>query len=113
MKPEDKAGLNEWLKNNPAFKYSVQGCDTRTLRSIATSIWRDCCAHRDAQPAVAVNEQMLDVLKFIQRGMERNHIKAKPFLDFSNPNAESLELQHPLTLVNAAIAAAEKAKGGV
>lgn len=71
------------------------------------------CCECVKNPAVAVNEQMLDVLKFIQRGMERNHIKAKPFLDFSNPNAESLELQHPLTLVNAAIAAAEAAKGGV
>jgi hypothetical protein len=71
------------------------------------------CGECVKSSAVAVNEQMLDVLKFIQRGMERNHIKAKPFLDFSNPNAESLELQHPLTLVNAAIAAAEAAKGGV
>lgn len=47
--------------------------------------------------------EMLDVLLFIQRGLNSGHIKAPPFLDFSNPNAESLDLQHPSALVDAVI----------
>lgn len=58
---------------------------------------------------IAAAPELLDVLLFIQRGLQSGQIKAPPFLDFSNPNAESFELQHPLTLVNAVIA---KATGG-
>lgn len=90
-------------KKSKAYSISKMGLQPPDNRKAFYAGW-------EANPnnsAVAVNKQMLEVLKFIQYGMQADYIKSKPLPCFSNPNAESPDLHHPLAQVKAAIAAAE------
>ncbi len=59
--------------------------------------------------AVNSHDELLGAAKFILRGIESGHVKASPFLDFSDPDAEQLELKSPADLLRAAIARAGSA----
>lgn len=54
MKPEDQAAFETWSNGKPIWEMS------------ADEIWAAACAHRDAQPAVAVNDDLAKAIHYPQ-----------------------------------------------
>jgi hypothetical protein len=101
MKPEDRAGFDKWEKN---FGSGLKANDFKA--------WEACCAHRDAQPAVAVDERLLRAAKKYFMGYCRDEAS-----EFGSDDTGCTQKQHKDALeLGEAIAAAEAAKavkGGV
>lgn len=58
--------------------------------------------------AVNCHDELVRVVKLVLAGLQSGSVKAKPLLDFSNPNAESLKLES----LDEILIAALKATGG-
>lgn len=97
-------------KHTPGPWHVAAGNQIRSAKHQISHIWmmRNGEGKANAQ-LIAAAPELFEVLLFIKRGLDSGHIKAPPFLDFSNPNAETLELQHPSALVNSVIAKATEA----
>lgn len=100
MKPEDQKAFEQAYK---IFRKKYHRDDT--LISCAEVVFKAALAHRDAQPAVAVNEQMLEALKRLE--------KAAWNVDGEHVNG-LCQLTEAAEYADIAIRAAEaeKAKGG-
>jgi hypothetical protein len=75
-------------------------------------VFMNCLVREDGREAngrlIASAPDLLDFALFVLHGIQSGHIKAKPFLDFRNSNAESVEMQ---TIGNLAQNVIAKARG--
>lgn len=56
--------------------------------------------------ACNAHDALVKFAEFVLSGLKAGHIKSKPIIDFSNPDAENLEIQSLHSLARAALAKA-------
>jgi len=100
MKPED---LSAMLKAEENYMDTLAECASGNARIDFSAGFRKGLAYRDAQPAVAVNEQLLGELRHIAEYWNRDQ----------NERAMADALWHIIRVAESAIEQAEAAKGGV
>jgi hypothetical protein len=99
-----------WTSNSFVRLTGADGKDGGVLGACLASDGHACINVKPADAKlIAAAPDLLGFAQFVLRGLESGHVKSKPFLDFGNPNAASLEIQSLHSLARAVIAKASAA----